>query len=70
MAPLTAAPANLIDGKTAAIVHMHAPTARRRRIVYTHTCWPTNGVAHTIKVIVLGPRGHPLADIDAVLTIR
>jgi hypothetical protein len=58
----------LIDGRTAAIVHTHAPTTQRRRVVFTHT-WPTNG-AHTIKIILLGTRGHPLVDIDALLTIR
>ena len=57
-----------IDGRTAGIVHLHAATTRRRVIPFAKS-WPANGT-HTVRIVALGTAGHPLVDLDALLTIR
>jgi hypothetical protein len=57
-----------IDGHVVATVHLRATTAVRRRVVYTRT-WTTARV-HTIKVVALGTRKHPLVSVDAFLVLR
>jgi hypothetical protein len=37
-------------------------------VVFTRT-WATPG-AHTIKVVALGTRSHPLVSVDAFLVLR
>jgi hypothetical protein len=58
----------LIDGRSVAIVHLRATTSAQRRVVFTRT-WPTAG-AHTIKIVALGTRSHPLVSVDALLVLR
>ena len=57
-----------IDGRAAGIVHLHSGTTRRRVIVFAKS-WPANGT-HTVRIVALGTAGHPLVDLDALLTIR
>jgi hypothetical protein len=57
-----------IDGHAVATVHLHATTAVQRRVVFTRT-WAAAG-AHTIKVVALGTRSHPLVSVDAFLVLR
>jgi trimeric autotransporter adhesin len=57
-----------IDGHAVATVHLHATTAVQRRVVYTRT-WATAGT-HTIKVVALGTRSHPMVSVDAFLVLR
>jgi hypothetical protein len=57
-----------IDGHAVATVHLHAPTTVQRRVVYTRT-WAT-AATHTIKVVALGTRSHPMVSIDAFLVLR
>ena len=56
-----------IDGALAGTVNLHSTTTLRRKVVFTHS-WSTNG-PHTIKIVALGTAGHPLIDVDALLTI-
>jgi trimeric autotransporter adhesin len=58
----------LIDGHSAGIIHMRSSTTIQRRVVFTHR-WATSG-AHTIKIVALGTRSHPLISVDALLTLR
>lgn len=58
----------LIDGKAAAIVHLRSPRSLRRRVVYSRA-WKADGT-HTITIVVLGTRAHPLVDVDAFVTVR
>jgi hypothetical protein len=58
----------IVDGRTAATIHLHAASTQDRRIVYTKA-WPTDGT-HTIRIIALATPGHPLVDLDAFLTIK
>jgi hypothetical protein len=58
----------LIDGRSVAIVHLRATTPAQRRVVFTRT-WATSG-AHTIKIVALGTRSHPLVSVDALLVLR
>ena len=57
-----------VDGHAVATVHLRATTSVQRRVVYTRT-WATAG-AHTIKVVALGTRSHPLVSVDAFLVLR
>jgi hypothetical protein len=57
-----------IDGHAVATVHLRATTAVQRRVVYTRT-WATAGT-HTIKVVALGTRLHPMVSVDAFLVLR
>jgi hypothetical protein len=57
-----------IDGALAATVNLHSPLTIRRRVVFTHS-WASNG-AHTIRIVAVGTAGHPLIDVDALLTIN
>jgi hypothetical protein len=58
----------LVDGRSAGIVHLRSATSVQRRVVFTHR-WATSG-AHTIKIVALGTRFHPLISLDALLTLR
>jgi hypothetical protein len=57
-----------VDGHAVATVHLRATAAVQRRVVFTRT-WATAG-AHTIKVVALGTRSHPLVSVDAFLVLR
>jgi trimeric autotransporter adhesin len=58
----------LIDGRAVATVHLHATTSIQRRVAFTRT-WATAGT-HTIKVVAIGTRAHPLVSVDAFLVLR
>ncbi len=66
--PMSGSARVLIDGRSVAIVHLRAPTSAQRRVVFTRT-WSTAG-AHTIKIVALGTRSHPLVSVDALLVLR
>jgi hypothetical protein len=57
-----------IDGHAVATVHLRSRTALQRQVVFTRN-WATAG-AHTIKVVVLGTRSHPMVSVDAFLVLR
>jgi hypothetical protein len=57
-----------IDGKLAATVDLHSATAMHKRIVFAHL-WSSDA-AHTIKIVCAGTAGHPVVDVDALLTVR
>jgi trimeric autotransporter adhesin len=57
-----------IDGRAVATAHLRATRSVQRRVVFTRT-WATPG-AHTIKVVALGTRSHPLVSVDAFLVLR
>jgi hypothetical protein len=57
-----------VDGHAVATVHLRSATSTQRRVVFTRT-WATAG-AHTIKVVVLGTRSHPMISVDAFLVLR
>jgi trimeric autotransporter adhesin len=58
----------LIDGRSAGIVHLRSTATVRRRVVFART-WQVDG-AHTIRIVALGTAGHPLIDVDSLITIR
>jgi hypothetical protein len=56
-----------VDGHAVATVHLRSTASTQRRVVFTRT-WATAG-AHTIRVVVLGTRSHPLVSVDAFLVL-
>ena len=56
-----------IDGVRTATVSLHGSTSYRR-LVFSQT-WATAGV-HTIRIVVVGTKGHARVDVDAIAVIR
>ena len=56
-----------IDGELAATVNLAGSTAARR-IAFTQA-WPVAG-KHTLRIEVLGTRGHPAVQVDAFVVAR
>jgi hypothetical protein len=57
-----------LDGHLAGTVNLHSATPMHKRIVFAHA-WAADGV-HTIKIVCAGTAGHPMIDVDGLLTIR
>ncbi len=57
-----------VDGTYATTLKLHARSTHARRIVFQRS-WPSTGT-HTIKIVVVGTRGHPRVDLDAVIVGR
>lgn len=57
-----------IDGVLKATINCHTTSTAYRQVVYQFT-WSSPGT-HTIKIVVLGTRGHPRVDFDGVLLLK
>jgi hypothetical protein len=49
-------------------LHLHRKHLHPRRVVFTRT-WATSG-GHSIRVVVVGSKGHPRVDVDAFVIVR
>jgi hypothetical protein len=57
-----------VDGVLVKTVSLYSSVARSRQVIYQKS-----GLAygtHTMKVLVLGTRGHPRVDLDAFVILR
>ncbi len=57
-----------VDGKYVATVNLRSSATQHRRVVWSRT-WSTRAT-HTVKLVVVGTRGHPRVDIDAFAVLR
>ncbi len=57
-----------IDGVYVGIVDLHATSTKARVVVLTRS-WTARG-SHTVKLVLLGSRGHPRFDLDALVLMR
>jgi hypothetical protein len=54
-----------LDGKLVTTVDLYAAKAAPRQVVWTYA-WPTVG-NHTVKIVNVGTKGRPRANVDALL---
>jgi hypothetical protein len=57
-----------VDGKLARTVDLHATGFRARTVAFS-TRWSSSG-AHTLRIEVVGTRGHSLVALDAISVVR
>lgn len=57
----------LVDGVYAATVSLRTTASHSRQIVFAKN-WPTNAT-HTVKIVVLGTKGHARVDVDAFVRL-
>ena len=57
-----------VDGAYAGTVSLYRSTTTARSVVFGSS-WMANGT-HTIKLVLVGTRGHPRFDIDAFAILR